>query len=108
MLITNIGTLVTNDPELGTLTDASIVFDAGKVAWVGQKPPEQAGTTRVDAALGRQARPSALLDGPAQGAPSGIRPRVQRQVQSDDLGGQDERTGRDARPAGGRARRTLP
>jgi imidazolonepropionase len=49
MLITNIGTLVTNDPELGTLTDASIVFDAGKVAWVGQKPPEQAGTTRVDA-----------------------------------------------------------
>jgi imidazolonepropionase len=50
MLITNIGTLVTNDPELGTLTDASIVFEDGKVAWVGQKPPAQAGTQRFDAA----------------------------------------------------------
>jgi len=50
MLITNIGTLVTNDPELGTLTNASIVFEDGKVAWVGTKPPEQAGTERLDAA----------------------------------------------------------
>src|SRR3954447_9651760 len=49
MLITNIGTLVTNDPELGTLTDASIVFEDGKVAWVGHTPPEQAGTDRLDA-----------------------------------------------------------
>ena len=49
MLITNIGTLVTNDPELGTLRDASIVFEAGKVAWVGRKLPEGAGTERVDA-----------------------------------------------------------
>jgi imidazolonepropionase len=49
MLITNIGTLVTNDPELGTLTNASIVFEAGKVAWVGHRPPEQAGTERLDA-----------------------------------------------------------
>ena len=40
MLITNIGTLVTNDPELGTLTNAAILFDAGKVAWVGHTPPE--------------------------------------------------------------------
>ena len=29
MLITNIGTLVTNDPELGTLRDAAILFEAG-------------------------------------------------------------------------------
>src|SRR5690349_14545824 len=49
MLITNIGTLVTNDPELGTLTNASIVFDDGKVAWVGHRTPEQAGTERIDA-----------------------------------------------------------
>jgi imidazolonepropionase len=49
VLITNIGTLVTNDPELGTLTDAAIVFDEGKVAWVGHKPPEQAGSERFDA-----------------------------------------------------------
>lgn len=49
MLITNIGTLVTNDPELGTLHDAAILFDGGKVAWVGTKPPEAAGTDRLDA-----------------------------------------------------------
>jgi imidazolonepropionase len=49
MLITNIGTLVTNDPELGTLTGASILFEDGKVAWVGHKPPEQAGSERIDA-----------------------------------------------------------
>lgn len=49
MLITNIGTLVTNDPELGTLHDAAIVFEAGKVAWVGTTPPEAAGTDHLDA-----------------------------------------------------------
>jgi imidazolonepropionase len=50
MLIENIGTLVTNDPELGTLENAAIVFDDGKVAWVGHTPPEAAGTHRFDAA----------------------------------------------------------
>jgi imidazolonepropionase len=40
---------VTNDPELGTLRDAAILFEDGKVAWVGTKPPEGAGTTRIDA-----------------------------------------------------------
>lgn len=49
MLITNIGTLVTNDPELGTLHDAAIVFEAGKVAWVGTTPPEAAGSDHFDA-----------------------------------------------------------
>jgi imidazolonepropionase len=49
VLIENIGTLVTNDPELGTIEHAAIVFDAGKVAWVGHRPPEQAGSERLDA-----------------------------------------------------------
>ena len=51
MLIDNIGTLVTNDPDLGTLRDASIVFDDGKVAWVGHTPPEAAGSERYDAVV---------------------------------------------------------
>jgi imidazolonepropionase len=52
VLIDNIGTLVTNDPELGTLTDAALVFDGDLVAWAGPRAqaPEAAGTTRVDAA----------------------------------------------------------
>ncbi|HEX6021525.1 MAG TPA: imidazolonepropionase [Solirubrobacter sp.] len=52
MLIDNIGTLVTNDPELGTITDAALVFDDGKVAWAGPRSatPEAAGTERFDAA----------------------------------------------------------
>jgi imidazolonepropionase len=51
VLIDNIGTLVTNDPELGTIEDAAIVFDGGLVAWAGPRAhaPEAAGTTRVDA-----------------------------------------------------------
>lgn len=49
MLITNIGTLVTNDPELGTLTDAAILFEHGKVAWAGTKIPEGTSGDRLDA-----------------------------------------------------------
>lgn len=49
MLITHIGTLVTNDPELGTLHDAAILFEDGRVAWVGTSIPEGAGETRFDA-----------------------------------------------------------
>jgi len=51
MLIDNIGTLVTNDPELGTIKDAALVFDDGLVAWAGPRAqaPEAAGTTRLDA-----------------------------------------------------------
>ncbi|WP_037503218.1 imidazolonepropionase [Solirubrobacter soli] len=50
-MIDNIGTLVTNDPELGTIKDAAIVFDGGLVAWAGPstQAPEAAGTTRLDA-----------------------------------------------------------
>ena len=49
MLIANIGTLVTNDPELGTLRDAAILFDDGRVAWVGTKTARGRGTSRIDA-----------------------------------------------------------
>jgi imidazolonepropionase len=51
VLIDNIGTLVTNDPELGTITDAALVFDAGTVQWAGpsKHAPEAAGTERFDA-----------------------------------------------------------
>ena len=51
MLIDNIGTLVTNDPELGTISGAALVFEDGIVQWAGLKGsvPEGAGTERFDA-----------------------------------------------------------
>jgi imidazolonepropionase len=51
VLIDNIGTLVTNDPELGTLHDAALVFDAGHVVWAGPraKTPQGVGGERFDA-----------------------------------------------------------
>jgi imidazolonepropionase len=51
VLIHNIGTLVTNDPELGTIENAALVFDAGVVQWAGpsRQAPEAAGTARFDA-----------------------------------------------------------
>ena len=50
VLIDNIGTLVTNDPELGTIEDAALVFGDG-VAWAGPRraTPEAAGDERFDA-----------------------------------------------------------
>jgi imidazolonepropionase len=52
MLIDNIGTLVTNDPELGTIKDAALAFDAGLVRWAGPRArtPEGVPGERVDAA----------------------------------------------------------
>jgi imidazolonepropionase len=52
VLIDNIGTLVTNDPELGTIENAALVFDGGRVAWAGprERVPEAAGERRFDAA----------------------------------------------------------
>ena len=74
MLITNIGTLVTNDPELGTLRDAAILFEAGKVAWVGTKIPEGAerrpdrrGGPRADPGLRRLPRPPRVRGRPRGG-----------------------------------------
>jgi imidazolonepropionase len=51
VLIDNIGTLVTNDPELGTVRGAALVFEDGIVRWAGRKGtvPEGAGTERFDA-----------------------------------------------------------
>jgi imidazolonepropionase len=51
VLIDNIGTLVTNDPELGTIDDAALVFEDGRVAWAGPRRaiPEAAGRSRLDA-----------------------------------------------------------
>jgi imidazolonepropionase len=52
-LITNIGELVTNDPEaddlLGIRTDAALVLDDGLVAWVGSAKQAPAADTVVDA-----------------------------------------------------------
>ncbi|WP_042387918.1 imidazolonepropionase [Streptacidiphilus melanogenes] len=48
-LITNIGSLLTNDPELGTLTDAAIVLDGDTVAWVGSAASAPDADERVDA-----------------------------------------------------------
>jgi len=51
VLIDNIGTLVSNDPELGTITDAALVFHDGHVVWAGPRAstPEAAGGERFDA-----------------------------------------------------------
>ncbi|MGK5533908.1 imidazolonepropionase [Streptomyces sp. URMC 129] len=55
-VVTDIGSLVTNDPALGTggplgiVTDAAVVLDAGRVAWVGPSRAAPAADIRVDAA----------------------------------------------------------
>ncbi|WP_309117798.1 imidazolonepropionase [Saccharothrix sp.] len=50
-LITNIGELTTNDPDLGRLTDAALVLADGVVAWVGPASSAPAADTRVDVEL---------------------------------------------------------
>jgi imidazolonepropionase len=52
MLIDNIGTLVTNDPEIGTITDAALVFEDDRVVYAGPKGtvPSGSGGDRFDAA----------------------------------------------------------
>jgi imidazolonepropionase len=52
-LVTGIGELVTNDPELGTgplglLLDAALVIDSGVVAWVGSAAAAPAADVRTD------------------------------------------------------------
>ncbi|SDH13875.1 imidazolonepropionase [Nonomuraea jiangxiensis] len=54
--ITGIGSLLTNDPELGTITDAAVVFDGDRVAWAGPAARVPAADERVDAG-GRAALP---------------------------------------------------
>lgn len=59
LLLDNVGSLVTNDPELGpgplgTIRDAALVFEDGLVAWAGSRSrlPEGYGGRRVDAGGG--------------------------------------------------------
>ncbi|MBM7769978.1 imidazolonepropionase [Actinokineospora baliensis] len=49
VLVTNLGELTTNDPELGTLTDAALILDGDHVAWVGHSRKVPPTDTRVDA-----------------------------------------------------------
>lgn len=49
-LIRNIGELVTNDPELGTLADAALVIDGDAVAWAGPSARAPAADDAFDAA----------------------------------------------------------
>jgi imidazolonepropionase len=44
VLIDHIGTLVTNDPELGTIRDAALVFEGGEVVWAGPRAEIPQGT----------------------------------------------------------------
>ncbi|WP_219996204.1 imidazolonepropionase [Nocardioides humi] len=48
-LITGIGELVTNDPDLGTRTDAAVVIDDGVIAWVGDAAAAPAADEAFDA-----------------------------------------------------------
>ena len=48
-LITNIGQLVTNDPELGLLTKAALVYTDGRVSWVGAKSDAPVADSMIDA-----------------------------------------------------------
>ncbi|MEU4673127.1 imidazolonepropionase [Amycolatopsis sp. NPDC023774] len=48
ILITGIGELTTNDPELGQLHDAALVLDGGAVAWAGPAERAPAADERVD------------------------------------------------------------
>jgi len=48
-LITNIGHLVTNDPEFGTIKNAALVYADGKISWVGEKGGAPSADERIDA-----------------------------------------------------------
>jgi imidazolonepropionase len=48
VLLTNIGLLATQDPELGELTDAAIVLSEDRIAWVGSSAGAPATDERTD------------------------------------------------------------
>ena len=48
-LVTGIGELTTNDPELGTRTGAAVVLQGDRVAWVGDAAAAPAADARFDA-----------------------------------------------------------
>lgn len=47
-LITGIGELTTNDPELGQLQNAALILDGGRIEWVGRAAGAPAADERVD------------------------------------------------------------
>ncbi|HSK27533.1 MAG TPA: imidazolonepropionase [Jiangellales bacterium] len=49
-LLDRIGLLATQDPELGEVTDAAVVLDGGRVAWVGRSAEAPDADQRVDVA----------------------------------------------------------
>jgi imidazolonepropionase len=49
VVVTNIGELVTNDPELGNLAGAALVAADGRVAWVGPAADAPAADRAIDA-----------------------------------------------------------
>lgn len=50
VLVDDIAELVTSDPDLDILTDAAVVVDDGRVAWVGPAAQAPAADRRIDAA----------------------------------------------------------
>src|SRR4051794_34982290 len=48
LALTGIGELATQDPQLGVLTDAALVVEHGKVAWVGASRRAPAADTGYD------------------------------------------------------------
>ena len=48
-LIENIGELMTQDGELGTLRDAALVMEGERIAWIGPSAQAPAADTRTDA-----------------------------------------------------------
>jgi imidazolonepropionase len=47
-VITNVGELTTNDPELGRLHDAAVVVDADRIAWIGEARRAPDADDRID------------------------------------------------------------
>ncbi len=48
VLLDRIGTLVTHDPAVGSLTDAALLLDGDRVAWAGPRTQAPAADARVD------------------------------------------------------------
>ncbi|GAB3684768.1 imidazolonepropionase [Saccharopolyspora tripterygii] len=47
-VITGIGEITTNEPELGTLADAALVFEGDRIVWVGPSGNEPEADERID------------------------------------------------------------